>query len=75
MDVLELRGGSRKKRQGHGCAVPAIRTLVAEAILGLDTGLFISFLCGQNQSERVSDVQEDAGRITTWSRLRRWKEK
>ena len=47
MEVQKLRNGTRKQKRGRDEYVPGMRTWAAEAILGLDTGLFIAFLCGQ----------------------------
>lgn len=38
---------NQEVKAGAWVWAPVMRTLVAEAILGLDTGLFIHFLCGQ----------------------------
>lgn len=38
---------NQEVKAGTWVWAPVMRTLVAEAILGLDTGLFIYFLCGQ----------------------------
>lgn len=47
MEVRKLRNGTRKQKRGHDESVPEVRTWVAEAVPGLDTGLFTAFLCGR----------------------------